>query len=108
MEKDFIIDQVSWHTHKDRNFEINQDLIYSYFKGIMTYLQIRGLATKPLIQDATVINDNTRISSGDLTEEGLLLMKKAYGKWVDGIMDKGKNPFDYKTLDNALNKIRNK
>lgn len=44
--------------------------------------------------------------ASDLTEEGLALVRKSYGRWTDSIVDKKKAPNDFDILDKALQKIR--
>lgn len=105
MEKDFIIDQASWHTQVVRNYHLDKSTIYSYFKSIITYLQSNGLTVRIILPDNESATDDTCIRVSDLTEEGFELMKKAYDKWLKGL-DKGKKVDDYKTLDKALALIR--
>jgi len=107
MEDDFVIDQASWHTKKQRNYELDSSIIYNYFKGIINYLQENKLTTRIILYDVEKVDDDTHFKKSDLTEEGLELIKKAYGKWVDAVVDKKKSPYDYKILDKALSKIRN-
>jgi hypothetical protein len=104
MEKDFIIDQVSWHTQAKRNYEFDNDLFYLVFESIIIYFQKNGLTTRTILFAHDKVNDDTCIKASDLTNEGLLLVKKAYGKWMDKAVDKIIQPTDFKMLDNALKK----
>ena len=105
MEKDFIIDQASWHTQVVRNYELDKSFIYSYFKSIISYLQNNKLTVRTILPDEEPATDDTCIKVSDLTGEGFELMKKAYDKWLKGV-DKGKKVDDYKTLDKVLASIR--
>lgn len=107
MEKDFIIDQASWHTQVVRNYELNKSGIYSYFKSIISYLQNNKLTVRTILIDNEPATDDTCIRVSDLTEEGFELMKKAYDKWLEEV-DKGKKVDNYKLLDKALASIRTK
>lgn len=104
--KDYIIDKVSWHTTRPRNFEFDVTLIYKYFKGIIEYLQKNGLTAKSIIAEGEEITEETQIMASDLTEEGLLLVKAAYGKWTEKVADQKISSDDYRLLDKALKKIR--
>lgn len=106
MINDFVIDQVGWHINTPRNYTLDISLVHKYFECIIKYLQENKLVVRNITVESMVIDNNTCIRSSDLTPDGLLLMKEVYGKWVDGIMDKGKSPTDYRILDKALKKIR--
>jgi hypothetical protein len=106
--KDFTIDQVSWHTQRPKNFEFDNSIIYAYFKSIINYLQEHNLTVHPILKDDEAITEDTRIQYSDLTEEGFLLVKAAYTKWIDKVGDGKIAPDNYKMLDKALEKIRNK
>jgi hypothetical protein len=104
--KDFIIDQVSWHTQRPRNYEFDNTIIYNYFKSIINYLETNNLTVKPLNGGNEGIVEDTKIMASDLTDEGLLLLKKAFDKWTDQVVDGKILPENYKLLDKALKKIR--
>lgn len=104
--EDFRIDQVSWHTQRPRNYEFDTTIIYIYFKSIISYLESNNLTVRPLNEGKEEITEDTRIMASDLTEEGLLLLKKIFDKWTDQVVDKKIAPDDYKLLDKALKKIR--
>ena len=106
MEKDFIIDQVSWHTNRLRNYEFDNSVIYKYFKSVIEYLQNNGLTTRMILAPTSEVKEETCIMAFDLTEDGMSLIKKAYGNWVDSVVDKKIESNDYKILDRALKKIR--
>lgn len=107
MEEDFIIDKVSWHTQKVRNYDFDTKIIHRYFEAVIRFLQEKGLTTRVIVSDFSAINDETCIRVSDLTEEGMLLIKKAYGKWVDYAVDNGR-PDDMSILERALKKIKKK
>lgn len=106
MENTFTIDKASWHTQVKRNYEFDKKLLYSCFRNIINYLQANGLATRIILEESENVTDETCIMSSDLTEEGFRLIKKKYGNWVDGIMDKGRSPSDFTILDKELRKMR--
>jgi hypothetical protein len=106
--KVFTIAQVSWLTKVQRNYEFDNSLVFEYFKNLINYLQMRGLTTRLILDVNENISEETKILSSDLTTEGLELIKKAFDKWTDGVLDKGKSPADYKLLDKYLEKIRSK
>jgi hypothetical protein len=104
--KDFPIDQVSWHTLKPRNYEFDTTIIYRYFKSVINYLESNNLTVKPLNEGKGEITEDTRIMASDLTEEGFQVVKAAYRKWIDKVVDGKISPDDYKLFDKALKKIR--
>lgn len=105
MEKDFIIDKASWHTQKVRNYSFDNKIIYGYFETAIRFLQEEGLTTRIIISDFSNIGDETCIKASDLTDEGMSLIKKAYGRWVDYVVDNNK-PSDTSILARALKKIK--
>ncbi len=106
MEKDFIIDQVSWHTQAKRNYDFDVELCYLTFKSIINYLQSNGLTTRIILTEEESVNEDTCIKMSDLTKDGFMLVKKCYDRWAGKTMDKAIEPTNYKMLDNALKKIR--
>ena len=108
MIKPFTICKVSWQTQVKRNYEFDKELVYTYFKQIINYLQENGLTTKTILNKEENISEDTSILSTDLTEEGFELIKKKYDKWTEGIMDKGKSPSDFTIFDKELKKMRSK
>ena len=107
-QKDFTIAQVSWLTKVQRNYEFDNSLVFEYFRGLINYLQKKGLTTKTILSENENVTEETEILSSDLTSEGFELIKKTLDKWTDGVFDKGKSPTDYKLLDKQLDKIRSK
>jgi len=108
MIKPFTICKVSWQTQVKRNYEFDKELVYTYFKQIINYLQKNGLTTRTILKKEENVTEDTCIISTDLTEEGLQLIKKKYDKWTKGIMDKGRSPSDFTIFDKELKKIRDR
>ena len=106
MEKDFIIGQVSWLTQVKRNYEFNNSLCYLAFKNIIEYFQTNKLTTRVILGNTEEVTEDTCIKVSDLTDEGFLLVKKCFDKWIGKVMDKIIEPTNYKMLDTALKKIR--
>ena len=105
--ENFIIDQVSWHTEKPRNYDFDGTIIYKYFKSLIQFLEENKLTTKPIITEGEPMTRDTKIQSSDLTEEGMLFIKAVYkSSWIDKVVDGKISPDDQKMLIKALNKIR--
>jgi hypothetical protein len=104
--QDFTIDKVSWHTKTPRNYEFDSTIIYQYFKSIINYLEANNLVVRSLNEGNEKITEETKIMASDLTEEGFLLMKAVYRKWMDKVVDGEILAEDYKLLDKALKRIR--
>lgn len=98
--EDFVIDKVSWY----KGTELKQD-VQLRFRTIATFLQDHGLTKKPLLKNASDIEEDFCIRSADLTEDGLQFMRQVYDKWVRSI-DRGKSPQDVKMLERALAQLR--
>jgi len=104
MEKPFIVDQVSWHTSTPGNPESREHIIRR-FHVIARFLQDRGLTVRQLVVDMQDVQDNFAISSADLTDEGLALMRAAYDKWLQKV-DQGMDITDLSLFEGALKKMR--
>ena len=108
MDKAFTIDKASWHTQRVRNYEFDNEKVYAYFLGIFKFLDENNLSTKQLFKSEMVIGDETDLKRSDLTTDGFELIKKAFDRWTDNILDKGKSPEDVKYLEKKLREIREK
>lgn len=106
MQTPFTIDQVSWHTATRGNPESREHIIRRFYV-IAHFLQERALTVRPLVGDVKDIQDDFAISSSDLTDEGLALMKASYDKWLQKV-DEGMVIEDLSLLEKALKKIRAK
>jgi hypothetical protein len=104
MAQAFVIDQVSWHTGTPGNTE-SRDQILRRFSIIANFLQDNGLSSRVLSRTESDIDDSFNISSDDLTEEGLAVMKAAYDKWLQKV-DNGMPPEDVSLLTRALHRVR--
>lgn len=102
MVQPFVIDQVSWHTGTPGNTEPREHILRR-FAVITNFLQDNGLSYKTLVE--TDIDDSFAISSNDLTEEGLTVMKAAYDKWLQKV-DNGMPPENVSLLTRALHRVR--
>lgn len=106
MENDFIIGQVSWLTQVKRNYEFDSGLCYIAFENIIKYFQRNELTTRTILTQDEKVKETTCIRLSDLTNEGFMLVKKCFDKWMEKVIDRVIEPTDYKMLDNALRKIR--
>jgi hypothetical protein len=104
-QKDFTIDQVSWHTRVQGNPE-SPESVRRRFRILSDFLQDNGLTVRVLLPDGMEPSDDFAIRSSDLTEEGLEVMKKGYDKWLKKIVNKRKELSDVSLLTKALNDIR--
>ena len=106
MEKDFIIGQVSWFTQVKRNYEFDSQLCYLAFKNIIEYFQKNGLTSRTILAENEEVKEDTCIRASDLTDDGFLLVKKCFDRWIEKVIDKAILPTDYKMLNSALKQIR--
>jgi hypothetical protein len=105
MEKDFIIDKVSWHTQDVLGDRAPEDFIHGYFRTIIEFLQKNQLVKRTILLTENSIIDETCIHSDDLTEEGMLFIRKCYTKWQRSNDRTGKFT-NVKILEKALLEIR--
>jgi hypothetical protein len=104
MSRSFVISQVSWLTQTKGN-EGRRDSIVRHFYYVTKFLQDNGLVRHALIERVEDINDDFAITSDDLTDEGLAVMKVAYDKWLQNV-DNGLDAADVSILDRALKRLR--
>ena len=70
MEKDFILNQISWITLVERNYNFDPALVYNSFWGFVNFVQINGLTTHTFYKSRDELNEESNIKKSDLTEEG--------------------------------------
>jgi hypothetical protein len=99
----FLIDQVSWHTKAVGNPESREQIV-ARFWSVASFLQSNGLTNKVLARSMEDIGEDFAISSDDLTEKGLALMKKVYDKWLSRV-DEGASPGDLTMFEKQLMKL---
>ncbi|RHW16242.1 hypothetical protein D1610_16775 [Sphingomonas gilva] len=85
---------------EDQREKIIQD---HYF--LAKFLQDNALLKRNLMSAIEDITDDFEVSSDDLTEDGLAMMKAGYEKWL-GKVDNGMSPEDVTLLEKALKKVR--
>ena len=104
-QKDFTIDKVGWHTQAPGNPDTPKE-IYETFISFVLFLQKNNLLNKQLLTgDETVLDDEFCVKASDLTEEGMLLVKKSYSNWLR-MLDRGGKPDNLRILEKGLKIIR--
>ena len=76
----FTIDSVSWHRKADPDPAFQQR-VRERFRAVANFLQSNNLTTREILPNGADVDDNFELDSADLTEEGMTLMRNAYGKW---------------------------
>lgn len=104
MTAPFMIDQVSWHTNTSGNTETREQIIRRFFV-IASFLQENGLTARNIACPEGEIDDNFGISSADLSDQGMIIMRAAYDKWLQKI-DNGMPPEDLSVFLRALKQVR--
>jgi len=102
MNADFVIDRVSWHTQRNPEW---RERIYLRFWVVVDFLQKNKLTKRQLLSGPADVKEDFNISTADLTEYGLVLMKKPYDKWLKSL-SKGKDVRNVAMLEKELAKIR--
>lgn len=99
----FTIDRVSWHTQQPGSLEPREHVIRRFFL-LVQFLQAQMLARTALPSSIDEITDDFAITSEDVTELGLELMRKAYDRWAQKAAA-APEP-DTRVLERALAKLR--
>lgn len=103
-QKSFVIDRVEWHTRRgESSNEIA--VVHKYFRNLIAFLQDNGLTVRTILRPSQAVTDDTQVSSSDLTDEGMSLMKRYFEKWLSRI-DHGMSPSDLTILTQGLVKLR--
>ena len=105
---DFTIAKVGWQTEVKRNYEFNNEIVYSYFESIIFFLQENNLTTRILLEKNEKATNETVIKFSDLTPIGFELVKRKFDKWAEAIVDKGKPVNDMTVFIKELSKIKTK
>lgn len=98
-EKAFVIEKLNWYVGKGLQHDPKVKL-----RTLALFLQDNGLTTRPLVDSAGGLGDDFEISSADVTERGLQLLKGGYQKWIKSI-DRGADPADPSPLRRELDKL---
>jgi hypothetical protein len=104
MSDPFVVFKVSWLTQAP-GLEGDRDVTIQQFYQVTKFLQDNRLVHHPLVQSTADITDYFELSSADLTDEGLAVMRAAYHKWLTKV-DNGMSPEDWSLLEKALKKVR--
>lgn len=81
------------------------DLIVGYHYHLIRFLQDNDLVYEKRVDSIDDINDDFSLSTSDLTDDGLALIKLAHDKWL-GKIERGMSPEDTTLLGKALKKVR--
>jgi hypothetical protein len=101
MSKNYAISRVSWYTVEKR---MTLDEARPEFWFLVKFLQDNGLVRRELARSIEDITEEFALYSGDLTDDGLKLLRTAYSKWLRKI-DKGMSPSDTTLLERELSKM---
>jgi hypothetical protein len=104
MSDPFVVFKVSWLTNTPGE-EDRRDEIVEHFYCVTKFLQDNALMVRPLMSSKDDLTDDFTLSSSDLTEDGLAVMRAAYHKWLTKV-DNGMPPQDTTLLEKALKKVR--
>ena len=103
MSDPFIVFKVSWLTQAP-GLEGDRDVTIQQFYQVTKFLQDHGLPHRQLMKVVADITDDFTLSSEDLTDDGLAVMRAAYHKWLTKV-DNGMSPEDVTLLEKALKKV---
>jgi hypothetical protein len=103
--KDFIIDQVSWHTKISGNPE-SVSHVEARFRVLFSFLKTNNLLTSsaPISLPAGSLDGSFCLQSSHLTGVGLRVMKGAYERWLNAL-DRGTSPEKTTILERELEKV---
>lgn len=97
---DFVIDKISWYLNKGISHDVQLK-----FRALLGFLKENNLLCDNYDYPGEELPEQFELRSSHLTEEGLLLIKKSYHKWLKSI-DKGKSESDVSFLAKELKKLR--
>lgn len=103
MASSFTIDKVAWHTQTQGNTETREQ-VHARFRSVIDFLQENALTVRPIAPDLAV-DDDTAITTNDLTAEGIEIMKQCYDQWL-GKVDHGMPSDDMTLFKDALERRR--
>jgi hypothetical protein len=104
MSQPFIVFKVSWLTQTPGEERFRDEIVQQFYQ-VTKFLQDNGLVHRQLMQSIGDLTDDFELSSADLTDDGLAVMRAAYHKWLTKV-DNGMSPEDWSLLEKALKKVR--
>ncbi|MFK8280618.1 hypothetical protein ACI76Q_09820 [Capnocytophaga canimorsus] len=115
MNKNEIISKVAWFTQsKLAPQPITQEYKerqYRFFENYVHFLQENGFTTREILKKDEKATDESQITIGDLTEEGLKFYAFGIRKWsekYDRAKDKDKAINDFAFIEKKLKEFREK
>ena len=104
MTKPFIITKVSWIL-QTKGMEGFEGSVVDYHYYLAKFLQDNDLTLRKLVKSKSDIGHEFEISSDDLTDEGMQVLRLGLDKWGEKV-DNGASPKDTSILAKVLDKIR--
>jgi len=115
MEKDRIIEKISWITKSNlapqpitQEYKERQ---YRFFENYVHFLQDNGFTTREILKKGEKANDDSQITVGDLTEDGLKFYIFGIRKWsekYDRAKNKDKAINDFSFIEKKLKEFKEK
>lgn len=104
--KDYVIDQVGWHTRVQGNPE-SKAAVDRRFRLLFSFLSTNGLLASAISVplEPEPLEEAFCIRLSHLTKEGSEVMSLGYEKWLAAI-DRGTAPEKSKALENALSHVK--
>lgn len=103
----FTIDKVAWHTRVVDNPE-TPEMVRKRFMSIVSFLQTNNLTKRILLKPGEEPSNEFAISTEDLTDQGIEVMKKGYDKWLKRTVNKRKDVSDMTILVDVLATLKSK
>ena len=103
MSKEYTLIKVAWLTKRQTiyiplktqeeveriNLQYNE-YIHKMFKMEIMFLQEKGLTKRTILQESDIVNDESKLTIEDLTEDGLRFYITGIQKWIQKL-DRSKN-----------------
>ncbi len=105
-DEPFTIDAVDWHV-KGPGAHVSPDFVRAWFRRIALFLQDNGLASRTLLEPGATVADDFKLTSADVTPEGLDFLRSQYRKWQKSL-DRGGKIEATRLLEDELRKRRGK
>jgi len=105
-DEPFTIDAVAWHV-KGAGAHVPPDFVRAWFRRIALFLQDNGLASRTLLEPGAQVGDDFKLTSADVTPEGLDFIRSQYPKFQRSL-DRGGKIESTRLLEDELKKRRAK
>jgi len=86
LPKDYVITRVDWDLPSNQpGSRFRLDELREEYWSFFSFLQDNGLSTRKLASRKEDISGETELTVGDLTEDGMELIRTGYQRWLEAL-----------------------